>query len=84
MVRLELWNGARGSHEKNVLLDLEKEIPELPIDARTWDLACELARKARAKGLTVPGTDILIAACARRHAVEIEHADAHFEGLAGL
>jgi predicted nucleic acid-binding protein len=34
--------------------------------------------------VTVPATDILIAACARHHGASIEAADAHFIDLAAL
>ncbi len=84
MVKLELWNGARGAHEKRVLRDLEARLPELSIDGEVWVLACELARKARDKGLTIPATDLLIAACARHHEAGLEHADQHFFDLEGV
>lgn len=77
-MRLELWNGAGGDHEKKVLRDFERLLPELPIDDDVWNSAFELARRARARGISVPATDLLIAACARRHAVELETADADF------
>jgi len=78
MVRLELWNGARGEHEKGVLRDMEENLIELETAPAVWRLAFELARKARGAGHTIPPTDILIAACARHHKVAVEHADAHF------
>jgi predicted nucleic acid-binding protein len=82
IVRLELWNGARGEHEKRVLKDLDDRLQELEIGPGIWESACDLARKARGGGLTIPATDILIAACARRHGAGIEHADEHFDMLA--
>ena len=84
MVRLELWNGARGAHERRVLTDLQKELPELATDAHVWTKACDLAREARRQGKTVPSTDILVAACAFHHSVELEHADSHFEVLKSI
>lgn len=81
MVKLELWNGARKEHEKRVLSDLEDRLMELEITPAVWKLACELARKARQGGLTVPSTDLLIAACARHHQVGLEHSDEHFTAL---
>jgi predicted nucleic acid-binding protein len=84
MVRLELWCGARGDHEKRVLRDMEKSLPELAIPSAVWTLAFELGRKARGKGRTVPATDVLVLACARHHGVELEHADEHFKLLADL
>jgi len=84
MVRLELWNGARGAHERRVLADMERELPELAIDADVWAAACVLAGEARKKGKTVPSTDILVVACAFQHDVDIEHADSHFEVLKSI
>lgn len=81
MVWLELWNGAGGSQERKVLRDLERHLPSLEIDGQTWQLACELARKAREKGVSIPATDLLIAACARQYGVRLEHADSDFDHL---
>jgi predicted nucleic acid-binding protein len=84
MVRVELWNGARSDHEQRVLADLEQTLPELDFSAAVWELAAELARRARRNGLTCPAPDLVIAACARHHGVELEHADAHFSTLLKL
>jgi predicted nucleic acid-binding protein len=43
-----------------------------------WSLAGQLARGCRDAGLTVPSTDLVVAACARRHRVELEYCDEHF------
>ena len=81
LVRLELWNGASGDRDRRALQDFASILPELPIDAEVWDSACDLGRRARAQGISVPATDVLIAACARRHGVDIESADADFRLL---
>jgi|APGre2960657505_1045072.scaffolds.fasta_scaffold19137_2 predicted nucleic acid-binding protein len=81
VVRLELWNGARGIREKKALREFEQVLPELEMPAEVWEIACELARNARTAGLTIPATDLLIAACARHHGVGIESTDAHFTEL---
>ena len=39
MVRLELWNGARGAREKRVLMEFERLIPELETSPAVWDEA---------------------------------------------
>ncbi len=82
LVRLELWNGAGGERERKVLRQFERLIPELVIDAEVWSDACDLARRCRAAGVTVPATDILIAACARHHGAHLEHADGDFDAIA--
>lgn len=84
MIRLELWNGARGEREKRTLREFEQVLVELAVTAGVWAAANDLARQARAAGLTVPAADILIVACARHHGVEIESTDAHFAELAKL
>ena len=84
LVRLELWNGAAGERDRKILRDFEVVLPELPIDDEVWMKAYELARRARAAGVSVPATDILIAACTRRHGAELETADADFERLAAV
>jgi predicted nucleic acid-binding protein len=51
---------------------------EPPAGARSFDLA----RRCRAAGVTVPATDVLIDACARRHGAALEQADADFDRIA--
>jgi len=43
-----------------------------------------IAQRARAKGFTVPAADLVIAACAWEHRVELEHDDAHLAALVEL
>ena len=83
MIRLELWNGARGERDKRVLREFEQRLPELPITKDVWNVAYSLAQKARAARATAPGSDVLIAACARFHDVPLEHADSDFDRLLG-
>ena len=84
IVRAELWNGARAGHERNVLSDMERDLAELPLTPDVWNVACELARTARAGGLTVPTVDIVVQACANHHGAGLLHADGHFRQLGGL
>ncbi len=79
VVRLEWWDGARGDRERQVLRLMEKEITSLEIGPQVWDGATTRAGMARERGVTVPATDILVAACARHHGVLVENDDNHFE-----
>jgi predicted nucleic acid-binding protein len=79
MVMLELWNGARGQEEKRKLAELSAAAPRLETTAEVWELAHRLAVRCRDKGKTVPAADILVAACAAYHNVEMEHKDGHFD-----
>lgn len=84
LVMLELWNGARGPEEKRKLAELSALIPCLETTAEVWTLAQRLAARCRDKGRTVPATDILVAACATFHDVELEHKDGHFDTILPL
>ena len=83
MIRLELWNGA-GERDKKALKDFEQHLRELPINNEVWNSAYVFAQKARSAGVTAPGADVLIAACARFHGVELEHADSDFDRLLSI
>ena len=84
IVQLELWNGARGGHEQRVLREFARALPDLAIDGEVWRKACELATQARARGVTAPATDVLIAACALHHGADLESADSDFDNLAAV
>ena len=81
IVQLELWNGARGDTERQVLTEFAAVLPVLALDDAVWVAAYQLARRARRRGVTVPATDIAIAACAERHGAILETADKDFELL---
>jgi len=84
MVMLELWNGARGQEEKRKLADLSATMPKLETTGEVWQLAHRLAVRCRNKGKTFPAADILVAACAAHHEVELEHKDGHFDEIMPL
>ncbi len=84
MTLVELWHGTRGSEEKRGLAEMEKEITKLAVDGRVWKLAFRLAARCREKGLTVPSTDLVIAACAVAHRVDLVHCDRHFDRILPL
>lgn len=83
-VRLELWNGVGNENDRRALRDFEHTLPELAITDEVWAEACALASRCRKAGQTAPAIDVLIAACARHHGVEVDHADSHFEFLMTL
>ncbi len=79
MVLLELWNGARGKAEAEVLEKLERNLERVPTTPEVWQAAREMARACRKRGVTVPATDLLIAACAHEHGLSLLHRDSHFD-----
>jgi predicted nucleic acid-binding protein len=83
-VRLELWAGARSDQDRKLLRDYERVLPDLPITDQVWALACDLGDRARRAGISAAAGDLLIAACARFHGAELDHADADFDLLNAL
>ncbi len=84
MVRLELWSGAGGESERGVLRELERELEVAPTTPDVWEAAMDLSRACREQGITVPVTDVLIAACAQHHGLSLLHHDSHFDRIARI
>ena len=82
LVRLELWNGIGGDRERRWLREMEAVVDIVATTDEVWDEARLLAAESRRSGLTVPATDLLIAACARVHGLDLLHRDSHFDKLA--
>jgi predicted nucleic acid-binding protein len=53
-------------------------------DAAFWPEATDLAWKLDRQGKVIPGTDIVIAACALRTSAAVMTSDAHFQSIDGL
>ena len=81
LVLLELWNGARGTAEMEMLQDLERDLETVETTPAVWAAAREMARTCRQRGITVPATDLVIAACAESHGLSLLHRDRHFTAI---
>lgn len=79
IVKLELLGGTRSESEFQRLKSRLDALDSVESDAALWDKACKLAFDLRRKGITVPYTDILIAACALKVDATLVHSDAHFD-----
>jgi predicted nucleic acid-binding protein len=81
---VELWHGVRGAKEKRELAEMEKEIQRIAVHEAVWSLSSKLALRSREKGFNVPISDIITAACAVTHGLELEHCDKHYDDLMPL
>jgi predicted nucleic acid-binding protein len=79
MVKLELLGGAKTEIEFQRLKARLDALDSVDTDMKLWARAYELAFSLRRRGITIPYTDILIAACALHANAIILHADAHFD-----
>ena len=81
---VELWHGVRGTKEKRELAEMENEVELVPVNTAVWRLSSKLALRCREKGITVPLSDIITAACAATHGHEMENFDKHFNEILPL
>lgn len=82
-VRLELRVGI-GERERSWLEKLEEKLETVATTEEVWNSAHDAAFRLRRQGLTIPALDLLIAATAKVHGLELLHRDAHFDAIAEL
>jgi hypothetical protein len=82
IIKLELLGGVKTEDEFQRLRNRLDTLQIIETNARLWDKASVLAYELRRKGLTVPSTDILIAATALQTDATVLHADHHFDKIA--
>ena len=82
IIRLELLGGTTTESEYERLRSRLMVLDSIESDESLWDMASDLAFKLRRKGVTIPYTDILIAAFALSAGCVILHADNHFDVIA--
>ena len=83
MVKLEILGGTKTETDFQRLKGRLDALDSVDLDTSLWEKSYDLAFKLRRKGITVPYTDILIAACALKIGSTVVHADAHFDLMAG-
>ena len=84
VVLAELLQGCRSQEERNDLKDALLALPYLGVSQATWIAAGELSAGLLRKGMTLPLTDLVIAAAAIEHHCSVYSLDAHFQKIPGL
>ena len=82
VVILELLQGAKTSKTKELIKETLLALPVLETTLDDWVLAGDLGQVLRLKGLTIPATDLLLAAVAQSNACAIFTTDSHFSFVA--
>jgi predicted nucleic acid-binding protein len=80
----ELLQGIKSAEEKNLLKDALLSLPYLEITLQIWEGAASLSRDLRAKGVTLPLTDLLIGQLAKVNSLEVISLDPHFDQIPDL
>ena len=79
IVKLELLGGTKSEKEFQRLKSRLDALHTVECNVPLWERSYRLAFKLRRKGIIVPYTDILIAACAQEIEATVLHVDAHFD-----
>ena len=79
MVKLELLGGTKEEKEFQRLKTRLDALDLVETNNSLWEKTYELAFRLRRKGITVPYTDILVAASALVVDATVVHADSHFD-----
>ena len=81
VVIAELLQGVKQEKESQRLRILFRSIYYLPTEDSDWFNTGQLAQQLRAKGITLPLTDVLIAVIAQRYTIPVLTLDKHFQHL---
>ncbi|MEJ2589543.1 MAG: PIN domain-containing protein [Deltaproteobacteria bacterium] len=84
MVMAELLQGVKRPKEAVVVKEHLKKLPYLEITREIWERAGEMNASLRSRGVTIPLSDLIIAATALSGKLEVFTIDPHFEKVAGL
>ncbi|MDP3016201.1 MAG: PIN domain-containing protein, partial [Deltaproteobacteria bacterium] len=79
----ELFQGIRSPEEKKQVKEALLSAHYIEIESNDWEEAASLAGHLRAKGSTLPMTDILIGHLAKTRNLEILSFDPHFDQIPG-
>lgn len=80
----ELLQGVRSSQEEQHVSELIDGIPSIELNTAAWLKAGRLACSLRREGITLPLTDVAIAALSIEHDLSIFTLDKHFEQIPGV
>jgi len=82
LISVELLGGARTRKEYEALSKDLEALHYLPTPEPTWRKVSLLCLRLRAKGISIPYTDLLIAQIAMDNGCTLLHSDSHFNLIA--
>jgi hypothetical protein len=84
MVMAEILQGVKATKEANLVKQSLEKLPYLEITRNIWEAAGEISASLRGTGITIPLSDLIIAAVALSGNHEIFTIDPHFYKVDGL
>ena len=79
VIKIEVLSGATTTKDFESLKQSFEGLVKLEVDEGVWELSAKWAFELRRAGISVPLTDILIAATASMNNALVLHADKHFD-----
>ena len=80
----ELLQGVKSADEKEVVLNSLSGLSYIEMNEKLWQSSAVLSAALKKKGLTLPLSDIFIAALAIEHNLKIFTLDKHFAQIPGV
>lgn len=84
VVMYELFQGIRLKKESEVLREAFSSLRYIEMDKSLWLSAAKISASLRKNGVTIPSSDIQIAALALQHRLSILTVDQHFKQVPDL
>jgi len=84
IVQVEILAFAAGEEERRLLASDFQAFHHLDLGPEQFNLACDLGFTLRRGGVTVPATDLIVAASAISSQAELYHVDGHFDRIAEI
>jgi predicted nucleic acid-binding protein len=84
VVLAELLQGCRASSERETLSEALLALPYYEVTQSTWSQTGDLSAQLLRRGVTLPLSDLIIAALAIEHHCQVYSLDTHFKKIPGV
>jgi len=84
MVMAEILQGVKAQKEANLVKQSLEKLPYLEVTREIWETAGKMSASLRGAGVTIPLSDLILAAAALSGDHEIFTIDPHFHKVEGL
>jgi len=84
MVLAEILQGIKSQEERGLVRDHLLKLPYLETTRNIWENAGDISASLRRRGITIPLSDLIIAAIALAHGCEVFTVDPHFDQVKEL
>jgi predicted nucleic acid-binding protein len=84
MVLAEILQGIKSQKESGLVRDHLLKLPYLETTRNVWENAGDISASLRRQGITIPLSDLIIAAVAMAHGCQVFTVDPHFDQVQEL